>query len=344
MQRVGWICGRPVPSSREYPAGLEPVWRAYGMWCLSRRAGTGPRTRAAPLQSPVWYKTSASVIAWRRGPFPIAHAPPCVTVPHLPAKLPQPPQASVSVALFHSLMNSVGFAHLGSPKVPGCGQQWKNEGATVEEVSRVEGGFPVDIFPSCNEAPALVCPRAPAYLLMDPWTCRSSTACLRTLSSQPLQSVLSLLPPIIPTLSATPSSGPSPFPMSRSASQSTKWKRHQRPALQTPHQNWADGQARGPGPPGVSPGAGPNPVCWTTKRPRWSAGGLKMPRSSGPPWTWPRWLRLVKCWHAQTSTCIQAHDLVDLYSFLGQALLSVISFKKDPCSVSCCKTSSVAFN
>lgn len=261
MQRVGWICGRALPSSREHPASLEPVWRACGMWCLSRGAGTGPRTRAAPLQSPVWYKTSASVMLLKPGPFPITYQPQHITVPQLPVKLPQLPRASVSVALCHSPMNSVGFAPLGSPRVPGCGQQWKNEGATVEEVSRPEGVIPVDIFLSCREAPASVCPHAAASLLTGARTCRSSTACLRTLSLRPLRSVLSLLPPAIPTLSTTPSSGPSPFPMSRSACQSTKWKRHRRPALQTPHQNWAGVQARALGPRGVSHGAGPNPAC-----------------------------------------------------------------------------------
>lgn len=261
MRRVGWICGRAVPCSREHPASLEPVWRTCGMWCPNRGAGTGPRTRAAPLQSLAWYKTSVSVIVLKLRQFPITHPPQRLTAPQLPVKLPQPRRASVSAALCPSPMNSVGFALLGSPKVPGCGQRSKNGGATVEEVSRVEEDFPVDIFPSCKEAWASVCPRAAASLLTDPWTCLSSTACLRTLSSRPLPSVLSLLPAITPTLSTTPSSGPSPFPMSRSACQSTKWKRHRRPAHQTPHQNWAGVKARDQGPRGVSPAAGPNPAC-----------------------------------------------------------------------------------
>lgn len=261
MQRVGWICGRAVPSSREHLASLGPVWRACGMWCLSRGAGTGPRTRAAPLQSPVWYKTSASAMPPKLPPSPITHQPQRSTVPQLPAKLPRLPPASVSVALCHSLMNSVGSAHLGSPRVPGCGQQWKNEGATVEEASRPEGVIPADIFRSCREAPASVCPHAAASPPTGAWTCRSSTACLRTLSLRPPQSAPSLLPPVIPTLSTSPSSGPSPFPTSRSACQSTKWKRRRRPALQTPHQSWAGVPARELGPRGVSRGAGPNPAC-----------------------------------------------------------------------------------
>lgn len=199
-------------------------------------------------------------------PSPITRQPQRSSVPRLPAKPPRLPRASASVALCHSLMNSAGSAHLGSPRVPGCGRQWKNEGATVEEASRPEGAIPAGSFRSCREAPASVCPHAAASPPTGAWTCHSSTACPRTLSLRPPRSAPSLLPPVIPALSTSPSSGPSPFPMSRSACRSTKWKRHRRPALQTPRPNWAGVAAREPGPRGVSRGAGPNPACSMTKR------------------------------------------------------------------------------
>lgn len=212
----GWTWGKAVPSSREHPASLVPVWRACGMWCLSQAAGTGPRSQAAPQQSPVWYEISASARAAWLGPIPTSHPPLHTTAPQLPAKLLRHPRANVSVALCLSLMNSVGSVHLGGPKAPGCGQRWKNEGATVEEVSEEEGVSPVANFLPCSVALASVCPRVPAYLQMDPLTCHSSTSdCLSTLNSLALQSPLSLPPRITTSPTITSSSGLSPFPMSR---------------------------------------------------------------------------------------------------------------------------------
>ncbi|KAE8280748.1 Protein FAM53B [Larimichthys crocea] len=59
-------------------------------------------------------------------------------------------------------------------------------------------------------------------------------------SSLPLQSPLPLLPRIITTPTITTSSGRCPSPMSRSVCRSSRGKRHRRPALQTPPQNWGD--------------------------------------------------------------------------------------------------------
>lgn len=159
-------------------------------------------------------------------------------------------------------MNSVGHAHLGGPKSPGCGQRWRNAGATVEEVSEEVGVSPAAIFLPCSVAPASVCPHAPTFLQMEPWTCHSSTSnCLSTLNSLPLQSPLPRLPRIITTPAITTSSGLSPSPMSRSACQSFSGQRRRRPALQTPPQNWGGEPSREPGVRGVCLGAGPSPAC-----------------------------------------------------------------------------------
>ena len=190
--------------------------------------------------------------------------PPLHTTPlQPPARLRQRPRANGSVAPCRSLMNSAGFAHLGGPKALGCGQRWRNGGATVEEVSEQEwGDSPAVIFLPCSVAPALVCRHAAASLQTEPSICHSSTSdCLSTLNSLPLQSPLPLPPRIITTPTITTSSGPSRSPMSRSACQNSRGKRRRRPALQTPRQSWGGERAREPGAPGVCLGAGPSPAC-----------------------------------------------------------------------------------
>lgn len=315
----GWTWGKAVASSREHPASPEPAWRACGMWCLSRAAGTGPRSRAAPPRpSPAWSRISAWARAAWPGPSPTA-CPPLHTTPLQPAaKLQRHPPANASVAPCPSPMSSAASARLGGLRAPGCGRQWRRGGATVEGASELqegeeeEGVSPAAIFPPCSGAPASACPHAPASRLTDASTCLSSTSsCLRTPSSPPRPSPPPPRPRTTTIPATTTSYGPSPSPTSRSACPSCRRRRRRRPAPRTPPQSWGGVPAKGRRAPGVCPGAGPSLACWMIRRSAWSGGDQKMPRSSGPPWTWQRWLRLAgNVKHMSTRTGKHMHTLI----------------------------------